>query len=70
MIRAGSLTLDDLEALAFRYGGTLERNVATNTVRLVGALIDGRRVDLGPAPGPVAVSDGAQTLAARIGAGS
>jgi len=42
------LTLDDLEKLAFQYGGTIERNVSTNRYTLVGALIDGRRVNLGP----------------------
>lgn len=42
------LTADDLEAIAFTYGGTIERNVRTNTVRLVGAVVDGRRVTLGP----------------------
>jgi hypothetical protein len=43
-----ALTLDDLERLAFTYGGTIERNVATGTYTLVGALMDGRRVNLGP----------------------
>jgi hypothetical protein len=43
-----SLTLDDLERIAFTYGGTIERNVATGTYTLVGALMDGRRVNLGP----------------------
>jgi hypothetical protein len=42
------LTLEDLEKLAFTYGGTIERNVSTNRYTLVGALIDGRRVNLGP----------------------
>lgn len=42
------LTADDLENLAFTYGGTVERNVRTNTVRLVGAVFAGRRVTLGP----------------------
>ena len=39
-VSRGHLTLDDLEQLAFRYGGTVER---TRTGwQLVGAVIDGR----------------------------
>lgn len=56
MIPAGQLTLDDLEALAFTYGGTVETHPRGFILR--GCLIDGRRVDLGPAPGPVAVAVG------------
>lgn len=41
------LTLDDLEALAFRYGGTLEP-LDTGGYRLVDALIAGARVNFGP----------------------
>lgn len=44
----GRLTLDDLEKLAFEYGGTIERNIAAGTYRLVGAVVDGRTVTLGP----------------------
>jgi len=40
------LSADDLEALAFKYGGTLEP--VGDKVRLVGASIDGRLVNLGP----------------------
>lgn len=47
MIRAGVLTLDDLERLAFTYGGSVEPRAGGRYV-LIGALIDGRRVDLGP----------------------
>lgn len=54
MIPAGHLTLDDLEQLAFRYGGSIEPRPGDRFV-LVGALIDGRRVNLGPVPGPVRV---------------
>lgn len=42
-----SLTLDDLEALAFTYGGTIEPRAGGRYV-LIGAVMDGRRVDLGP----------------------
>lgn len=42
------LTLDDLEALAFTYGGTIRRDVAAGTYTLVGAVMDGRKVSLGP----------------------
>lgn len=48
MIRAGKLTQDDLEHLAFTYGGVIVRNVEANTYTLVGALMGGRRVTLGP----------------------
>lgn len=48
MIRAGVLTLEDLERLAFTYGGTIERNVAADTYTLVGTVMDGRRINLGP----------------------
>lgn len=41
------LTLDDLEALAFRYGGTLEP-LDTGGYRLVGAVIAGTRINFGP----------------------
>ena len=41
------LTLDDLEALAFTHGGTIEPRSGGRYV-LVGALFDGRRVTLGP----------------------
>lgn len=41
------LTLDDLERLAFTYGGTIEPRPGGRYV-LVGALMDGRRVNLGP----------------------
>lgn len=40
------LTLDDLERLAFMYGGTIESSPAG--FRLVGAVMDGRTVTLGP----------------------
>lgn len=40
------LTLDDLERLAFTYGGTIESSPAGYT--LVGAVMDGRTVTLGP----------------------
>lgn len=52
---ATQLTLDDLEQLAFRYGGTVERDLGVDRYILRGALIDGRRVNLGPVPGPVRV---------------
>lgn len=55
MIRANVLTLDDLEQLAFRYGGTVEKDLSTGKYLLRGVVIDGRRVDLGPVPGPVNV---------------
>jgi hypothetical protein len=45
------LTLDDLERLAFIYGGTVARDIETGTYRLIGALMDGRRVNLGPVRG-------------------
>lgn len=48
------LTLADLHALAARYDGTVEA-LPTGGYILRGALIDGRRVDLGPVPGPVRV---------------
>jgi len=54
MIPATTLTLDDLEQLAFTYGGTIEPRPGNRYV-LVGAVIDGRRVCLGPVPGPVRV---------------
>lgn len=42
-----SLTLDDPEQLAFRYGGTVERH--GDKYRLVGAVVDGRRIaTIGP----------------------
>lgn len=41
------LTLDDLERLAFTYGGTIEPRPGGLYV-LVGAVMDGRRVNLGP----------------------
>lgn len=45
------LTMDDLEALAFTYGGTIERNPLTNRCTLVGAVMSGVRIDkLGPVP--------------------
>lgn len=44
------LTLDDLEALAFKYGGTIEPRPGGRFV-LVDAVMDGRRV---PVLGPVA----------------
>lgn len=40
------LTLDDLERLAFTYGGTVEPS--PGGFRLVGAVMDGRTVTLGP----------------------
>lgn len=43
----GNLTLDDLEALAHRYGGTVEPRPSGKYV-LVGAVINGRRLNLGP----------------------
>lgn len=43
----GALTLDDLEQLAFTYGGTIEA-LPGNRYRLVGAVMDGRRINLGP----------------------
>ena len=49
------LTLADLHALAARYGGTVKPLPANDRYILRGALIDGRRVDLGPVPGPVRV---------------
>ena len=52
---AGRLTLDDLERLAFTYGGEIQQDLATNQCRLVGAVVAGRRITLGPVPGPVAV---------------
>lgn len=50
MIRApqATLTLDDLERIAFTYGGTVERDVVTNTYRLVGTTMAGQTFDLGP----------------------
>lgn len=48
MIPAGKLTQDDLERLAFLYGGQIVVDVAANTRALVGAVMDGRRVTLGP----------------------
>lgn len=42
------LTLDDLEKMAFTYGGTIVRDIPTGRYTLVGALMDGRTVDLGP----------------------
>lgn len=49
MIRAGSLTLDDLERLAFTYGGEIQTH--PRGYILVGAVMDGRRI---PILGPVA----------------
>lgn len=40
------LTLDDLERLAFLYGGTIE--VCSAGYKLVGAVMAGTRLDLGP----------------------
>jgi len=60
-IPAARLTMDDLEAIAFRYGGTIVRDLSDDTHRLVDALIGGRLVTLGPVPGPV------QVEAARLG---
>jgi hypothetical protein len=48
MIPLGTLTLDDLELAAYLYGGTIVRDVSSETYRLVGALIAGSRVTLGP----------------------
>ncbi|WP_148046092.1 hypothetical protein [Nocardioides marmoriginsengisoli] len=49
------LTMDDLEELAFKYGGTIERNPLTNRCTLVGAVIGGKRIDkIGPVPMVVA----------------
>ena len=42
------LTMDDLERLAFTYGGTIERDLSANTYTLRGALVAGQRVDFGP----------------------
>lgn len=47
----GKLTADDLESLAYRYGGTIEP-VGSDKLRLVGAVMDGRRL---PPIGPVLV---------------
>ena len=55
IIPATQLTLDDLEQLAFKYGGTIELDLGADRYILRGALIDGRRVNLGPVPGPVRV---------------
>ena len=41
------LTLDDLERIAWTHGGTIEPRPGGRYV-LVGALLDGRRVTLGP----------------------
>jgi hypothetical protein len=50
MIPAGQLTMDDLELAAFKFGGTIEPRPGNRFV-LVGALIGGRRVTLGPVAG-------------------
>jgi hypothetical protein len=47
----GGLTMDDLEAMAFRYGGDIEP-VGEHKARLVGAVVDGRRL---PPIGPVLI---------------
>lgn len=44
------LTMDDLEALMGKYGGMIERNEDTDMCTLVGAVIDGRTVNVGPVP--------------------
>lgn len=46
-----TLTMDDLERLAFKYGGWLEP-VGSEKARLVGAVMDGREL---PPIGPVLV---------------
>lgn len=43
-----NLTLDDLERLAFTYGGTIERDVSNESYTLVGATFAGQPVNLGP----------------------
>ncbi len=49
------LTMDDLEALASTYGGTIERNPLTNRCTLVGAVMNGKRIaKIGPVPMEVA----------------
>jgi hypothetical protein len=60
MIPAGPLTLDDLERLAFTYGGTVER-VAAGRYLLRGAVIGGQRTNFGPV-----CDDGTDALAAAV----
>jgi len=50
---SGALTLDDLERLCFTYGGTIEPRPG-GTFVLVGAVMDGRRMNLGPVHGEMA----------------
>lgn len=57
------LTLDDLEMLAHRYGGTVETHERGFILR--GVTIDGRTIDLGPVPRPV--TRGTDALAAEFG---
>lgn len=47
-VTQGTLTLDDLERLAFKYGGSVEPRPGGKYV-LVGALINNVLVNLGPA---------------------
>ena len=49
--KADPLTLDDLEAMAFKYGGTILRDLPSETYRLVGATMAGVSVTLGPVRG-------------------
>lgn len=44
----GTLTLDDLESLAFKYGGAVEVDLSTGAFWLRGAVIGGTSVNLGP----------------------
>jgi hypothetical protein len=60
MIPAGPLTLDDLERLAFTYGGTVER-VAPGRYLLRGAVVAGQRRNFGPVR-----DDGVDALAAAV----
>jgi len=44
----GNLTLDDLERLAFKYGGSVEVDLSTGAYWLRNAVIAGTSVNLGP----------------------